>query len=126
MAYVSTEQMKEIRKELKALCPSKEGWKLSVTRRHYSTVCVAIMKSPISFDVHERGYETINHHWYKDHGYTEVQQAVFGCILKAIYKGFGGENYDRNAGDMGADYCDCNYYIDLQIGKFDKPCVFVD
>ena len=47
MAYITTEQVKEIRTELKALLPSKQGFKISVTRRDYSCLEVVILEAPI-------------------------------------------------------------------------------
>lgn len=30
-------------------------------------------------------------------------------------------NYNRNAGDMGADYPDWNFFVHILIGSYDKP-----
>ena len=121
MAYLSTEQVKAVRNELKSLMPTKDGWKLSVTREHYSTVRVAIMKSPLNFGT---THKQLNH--FYPESYENNLSNVIKCMMSSINKGVGYTNYDRNAGDMGADYSDCNYYINIHIGKWDKECEYID
>lgn len=44
MGYIETEKVAEIRKKVRAEFPA---FKISVTRDHYSTVNVRIMKGPV-------------------------------------------------------------------------------
>lgn len=120
MAYISTEKVKEVRKELKTIFNKKEGFKLSVTRYHYSQVCVNIMESPIDFTgvyINEYNYET-------SEDLTDTQKAIIGVILKNIDR-VCGASYNRNAGDLSADYPDYNYTVSLTVGKWDKPFQFI-
>lgn len=123
MAYVSTEKIKEIRNTIKNVLTSKDGFKVSVSRASCGSIQIALMKSPIEFP---NDYEQINHYWYKnDDDYTPAAKGVISVILEQIEKVMG-QNVNRNANDPGADYCDMDYYLNLQIGKYDKPCQFVN
>ena len=43
MAYITKDEVKVIRNNLKKAFPAKQGWKFSVVCEHYSSVRVAIM-----------------------------------------------------------------------------------
>lgn len=118
MAYIETEKVKEIRTAIKETF-AKDGFKFSVTRRHHSEVVVVCMQSPIEFSTNKGGVN----HYYLDRIENDNERSVFSIVNKIITKVTGG-SYNRNAGDPGADY-DCNFYIDMQIGKFDNPCKFI-
>lgn len=120
MAYISTEEVKEIRNNIKKLFPSKEGWKLSVTRRHHSEVSVIFLEAPINLDPKGLGHYQINDMWIEEHyseeptlkeAFTKAKNAITNVKV----------NEDRNFGDMGADYANYNYFIDLAVGKWNKP-----
>ena len=122
MSYVSTEQVKEVRNLIKKVMPVKDGFKFSVTREHYSTVKVAIMKSPIEFP---KGYDQVNHFYFnRSESYSAAAKGVLSVVMEQINKVMG-SNTDRNAGDMSADYSDFNYHVNLHVGKWDKDCEFV-
>lgn len=120
MGYLSTEQVKAIRNEIKNVLTPKDGFKISVTRDSYYGVNVNIMVSPIKFD---KDYKSINH-YYLDRIEDKNERTVFELINKAIIRAVG-ISYDRNYGDPGADYCDYNYYKSFYIGRWDKPCQFI-
>ena len=113
MAYISSETIAKMRKELKVLFPTKAGWKLSVTKEHYSTVNVSIMEAPIKFD--NTKHRSLSTRWEEQKELIEVIEK----INKVISSG----SYNRNANDPGADYCDYNYYSDIFMGKWNKPYV---
>ena len=113
MGYISKEEITKMRNELKEAFPTKQGWKLSVTREHYSTVKVAIMSAPIEI-------ENTKHRSL--HSNFETQKELI-IVIEKINKIIASGSYNRNAGDMGADYCDYNYYTDIFIGKWDKPYI---
>lgn len=109
MPYISTDKVKEFRNEIKKL-----GGKISVTRRHHSTVCVNILEHNFSLDK-DRGHESINHYYIKDHwGETEWYD-----LLKRIHEIVGS---DVETIIEDGDYGNVpNYYIDIEIGKWDRP-----
>ena len=120
MAYLSKEQVKEIRTEINKVLTSKDGFKISVTRSHYSGVNVNVMQSPILFSVAEK---QINE-FYISKMEDKNERLIFELIDKAVGRAVG-DCYDRNAGDMGADYSDYNFYKNYSIGRWDKDCKFI-
>lgn len=111
MPYISSEEVKSMREELKKAFPE---YKLSVTRRHMSTVVVAIMEGPMEF---EKGHFPVNQYYiqytYKD---QPEMKALFQKIMDVIQ---GKKKVEIVSPDT--DYGDWpNYYIDLSVGKWDK------
>ena len=114
MAYISTEQVKSIRDQIKAAYPN---YKWSVSRRDHSTVVIVLQESDLPFDnVHEQ----INPYWFKESEKLNTKtKLIFQHVLficNSVER-----CYDRNAGDPYADYGDSTYFIDLEIGKWDQP-----
>lgn len=110
MGYISTEQVAEIRAEIKKVLTSKDGFKLSIKRFHYSQVCVTLLKSGIEVNTPNG---SVNH-YYLERIECKNTRTIFELIHKAITRVTGG-SYNRNANDPGADYADCNFYIDYSI-----------
>lgn len=117
MPYISTEKVREIRKELKAALPE---FKLSVAKRHSSTVVVSIMSGPLEYPgvlnpERKRDYMQINVYWYTQHyeGLPEWQE-VFKKISDIATKE---QTTLVEDGDYGTVP---TYYFDLNIGKWDK------
>jgi hypothetical protein len=124
MAYISTEEVKEIRTEINKLFPKKDGWKISITRSHSSSVNVSIMESKLDLDPENKGDYGVNEYYINEH-YNEfpVLLETFNKIKDAIN---GVKQYeDRNAGDMSADYGDSNFFYNIAVGKWDKNFVKV-
>lgn len=134
MAYIEKERVAEIRAELKKLFPT---FKFSVTRQNYSEVNVKILKGDINFFDDAMRPDGIDHFgdsrkltdYAKVNRYTSVNefhiegnwegeaQKMLLKVKEIICKG----NYNRNAGDMGADYPDWNFFTRISIGSYDKP-----
>lgn len=114
MAYIATNEVKEIRNNLKKKFTAKDGWKFSVVREHYSSVRVAIMQSPKEYGF--EGNKSVNHFYIKD-TYTGKQEEA----LTEIYKIVSANHWDES--DIMSDYFNCSFYITIQIGKWDKDCV---
>jgi len=132
MAYISTEEVAAIRKELKAQLPQ---YKFSVTKHHHSSVTVAFMKGPAFAEFQSRdrytgefkddvieGHEQLNHHWAMDF-YGEENGALIKkveeIIKSAPAKAGGREWYDKS--DAMTDYFDTAFYMSIHVGKWDKP-----
>ena len=99
MAYISTEQVKSIRDQIKAAYPN---YKWSVSRRDHSTVVIVLQESDLPFDnVHEQ----INPYWFKESEKLNTKtKLIFQHVLficNSVER-----CYDRNAGDQYADYGD--------------------
>ena len=132
MAYISTEEVAAIRKELKKELPE---YKFSVTKHHHSSVTVAFMKGPAFAEFQSRdrytgefkddvieGHEQLNHYWAMDF-YGEKNGALIKKVEKIIktapVKAGGREWYDKS--DAMTDYFDTAYYMNIHVGKWDKP-----
>ena len=116
MAYIDKETVKEIRTKINETF-RKDGFKFSVRREHYSTVEISLMESPLSL---HKAYDQLNP-YYLDNLENDNVKVIFKLIDTIVDKITGGQ-VDRNAGDMGADYSDCNFYKSYNIGKWNKEC----
>ena len=117
MAYITTEKVKEMRDKLKELFPAKKGWKLSITREHYSGVNCSILTAPFELRLDTtRTNESVNHYYVKEH-YNDnpASKEALLSILQVLNT----NNYNNS--DAQSDYFDVGHYVSLSIGKWDKP-----
>ncbi len=105
MPYISTEHVANIRKELKNEFPEI---KFSIRRENYSSVNVHIMESPYKFS---KNYEQINHFYTENHENQELLKKITGIVIRDQKEVV----YDSDYGSVP------NYYLNLQVGKWDKP-----
>lgn len=127
---VTAEATRAIKKELKALYPSL---KFSVSMRDYSVVNVILKEGDIDFKEYktkegEKYYEDDTRDYFNvndfhiDSHWNGLARKLFKDILQIIYK-YCGTNYDRNAGDLSADYPNWNYFIKASVGSWGEPYV---
>ena len=132
MAYISTNEIKEIRKSLKE--KFGKNIKFSVTRDHYTGVRISLMEGVIDFfdgsmDMTDKysgrvqkfdGYAQINHYHTHFYGaYTELFNKISEIAHTAPGLA-GGKSYYCNDDTM-TDYFDRAYYVSINVGKWDKP-----
>jgi hypothetical protein len=135
MAFITKEEVKTIREEIKKAFPAKEGWKFSIRGGNSSSLDVAIVAAPIDFVIYDfdgyshdpevprSAYEakarnmtkvqkkgSVNRYHYQDQ-YTPETVKVHEKIIKICNR----KNYDNS--DIQSDYFDCGYYFNLRIGK---------
>ncbi len=123
MAYISTEEVKVIREDLKKEFSSKDGWKFSIVRDHYSSLSVSILEAPfdlidddkISEESKARKNFTIGSHG-KGYKYSEIYEKIWSICNK--------KNFDHS--DSMTDYFHLGFYFDLSVGKWDKPFKMVE
>ncbi len=113
MAYVSKEKMKQVREDLKKEFPTKQGWKFSIKKRDYAVVDVAIMKSPFDF---ETEYMQLNQYCLEE-DFSGEKRKELEKVLDIINEG----NFDKS--DVMTDYFHVGFYINLSIGRWDKPYI---
>lgn len=116
MAYISTEKAAQIRKRLKEEFPEIK-FSVALGSGKYS-LYVSILKSPYEFrpvDDEHREYVDVNQYWIDSErfGYRNVD------ILKRIIAICNDGNWDRS--DVMTDYFDVGWYLNLYIGRWDKP-----
>lgn len=136
MAYISTNEVKEVRKALKE--KFGKNIKFSVTRDHYSSIRVSIMEGVMDFyndgdmdhtdkyngKVHKfDGHTQVNH--YHTHFYGKFA-SLFDDIKSVCHtapaNAEGGREYYDNS-DAMIDYFDTAFYVSINVGKWDKPYI---
>ena len=134
MAHMNQEKKARLAPAIKAIC-KKYGVKASIAVRHHSTLVLNIKSGPIDFirnfnDLAQvrwrepwaftpaKNYIDVNPYWYQEH-FEGVALAFLSELIPAMNDG----NHDRS--DIQTDYFDVGWYIDVNIGKWDKPYEFV-
>jgi hypothetical protein len=112
MPHISTERVKEIRNQLKKEFPDV---KFSVTRKHYSSVRIAILRSKFDFDLEGRSYLSINPYYVRKHWPIKEQADFLQRIVDVASTGNEIESVDGDYGNIPT------FYYDVLIGEFDKP-----
>ena len=133
MAFISAEDVKHIRNELKKELPQ---YKFSVVRDHHSSVTISLMKGP-AFKDHEYfdryaqetkvgnlsdgEHHQINQHWLEEFYGKENAKILdkIHVIAKTAPAKNGGKVW-YNDSDAMIDYLDIAYYILIKGGKFNK------
>jgi len=113
MAYITTEEVKEIRNKLKAKFP---GVKFSIVREHYSTVRCCIMVSPFEF---ENPHMSLNHYpmWLKDHHKGKPYLNFLVAVAEILMENEKTVSHDADYGSIP------NFYVTLQVGQWNNPHV---
>lgn len=112
MTYISQEKKKELAPGIKAVL-KKYKMKGTIATRHYSTLIVNIKSGPIDFDL-EKGYTQVNT-YHIEKNYEGIAKQFLLELKKAMMIG----NWDNS--DLHSDYFYVGWYIDINIGKYDKP-----
>ncbi len=123
MAYMNQERKKVIAAELKKVIPS--AWKYSLGVSHHSTIVLNITAAPVDLlegfrDDYSRKnrYAQVNE-YYLDKNFDGKILKIMQDIKKALNAG----NHDNS--DVQTDYFDVGWYIDINIGKWNKPFTIV-
>ena len=136
MAYVNQEMKSKIAAAIKPIL-AKYGVKGSLSVRNHMAIVLTVKSGKIDFignsnrvcgnshyqvargfTPNTSGYATVNKYWYQDH-YDGVAKAFIAEAITALQSAGW---YDRS--DAQVDYFDTAYYIDINIGRWDKPYVF--
>lgn len=135
MAYMSQEKKAKIAPQIKALL-KKYNLKGSLRVRNHSTIVLTISTGEIDFienfietetnpygRMNESAVEFLrkgqcidtNPYWYHEH-FSGVAKECLEELFSALYSA---DWYDNS--DAMTDYFDTAYYVDIQIGKWNKP-----
>ena len=137
MGYISASDVAIIRKKLKEEF-GPMGYKFSVVNRN-GNVDVSIMQSPKKFYPVEaelrmlredeiayiraainKGEYQLNPYYLERYENSDDLKAMLDIILN------GSNNKYYNNSDSMVDYFDVAFYYSLDVGKWDKPCVYVE
>ena len=126
MAYMNQVKKQLIAAALKPVIPASWKWSLSV--RSHMTICLTISSAPddllamVQRVGGERArpapltYARLNTHHPESFADGEMLE-TFRQIVAALNAG----NHDRS--DIMTDYFDVGHYVDLQLGRWDRPFV---
>ena len=140
MAYMNQDKKKAIAPQIKAVL-AKYGVKASIGVNNYSTLVVNIKSGALDFisaaNKHnqqyaertgQRAYEVkdhygVNPYWEVEHmnniGETKIANFFKELIAAMNGKGSGFGNHDNS--DIMTDYFDVGWYLDINVGKYNKP-----
>jgi hypothetical protein len=129
MAYISAQDVKAIRTELKQKFPK---WKFAVRKGSGSlSVDVNIMQGTESFDdqFHNgRRYAQVNQYWIADHFKDSSERQAIEMINEIMHNApgrAGGKQYFDES-DAMTDYFHTAFYTHLSIGKWDQDYACVE
>lgn len=135
MAYMSQEKKAKIAPQIKLLL-KKYNLKGSLRVRNHSTIVLTLSAGKIDFienfiqndnPLYNRMSEDsinrlrkdpcldVNPYWYHEH-FSGVAKNCLKELFGALYSA---DWYDNS--DIMTDYFDTAYYVDIHIGKWDKP-----
>ena len=134
MAYMSPEKKAKIAPKIKAIL-AKYKVKGSLAVRNHMTLCLNLKSGSIDFIANSNkvcsnthyqvasgfkpstsGYDQVNPYHFKDH-YDGKALAFMQEVFAAMNDG----NHDRS--DIQSDYFDVGWYVDVNIGKWDKQYI---
>ena len=122
MAYISQEQKKAIEPKIKEI-NKKYGIKARLGIRHHSSLVLNISSGKIDFiknynenttDSQKEESIQVNQYYFKEHFSGEARD-----YLREVIEVMNTDNYDNS--DSQTDYFDVGHYIDVNVGKWDKP-----
>lgn len=123
MAYISADDVKAIRTELKQAFP---GWKFAVRKGSGSlSVDVTILQGTARFDGNTNSQ--VNPYWIEQHWKDEQDRAVLTKINEIMHNApgrAGGKVYFDHS-DVQSDYFHTAFYTHLSIGEWNKPYALV-
>lgn len=110
MAYISQTEKAEIAPVVKSLL-KKYGMKGSLSIRHHSTLVLTLTSGNINF-----GDATdVNVYYINEHFKGKAKE----FLTKMVSALKGKDWYDRS--DIQTDYFDTKHYVNIKVGKWDKP-----
>ena len=116
MAYMNQTKKKEIEPKVKEIL-KKYGMKGRLGVRHHSTLVLNITQGVIDFDL-PRGSCQVNT-YHVERQWDGVAKDFLMELVSAMNIG----NHDNS--DIMTDYFDVGFYININIGQWDKPYVLV-
>lgn len=135
MAYISQDDKANINAALKPIL-KKYGVKGSLSIRNHSTIVLTLKSGVIDFIANSNrvcsashyqvsqgfkpntsGYAQVNIYWYQEHYDGKAKAFIKEALMALKSAGW----YDES--DAMTDYFNVKYYIDINIGRWDKPYI---
>ena len=124
MAYISLQDKKDLAPGIKAVL-KKYGMKGTISIRHHMTLAVTVQSGAIDLEPFFRKDKALvpSRHIDVNVYHLEWYSGTLRMILEDLVKAMIGTKwYDKS--DAMVDYFDTAYYIDINLGKWDKDYVF--
>ena len=131
MAYMSQEKKAKIAPKIKAIL-AKYKVKGSLAVRHHSTLVLNLKSGSIDFIANSNkvcgndhyqvsrgfrpntgGYDQVNPYHFKDH-----YDGVALDFMREVFHAMNDGNWDKS--DIQSDYFNVGWYVDVNVGKWDK------
>lgn len=133
MAYVDQTKKAKIAATLKTIMP--KGWKYSLAVENHSTIRLTIAQAPVNLLAEMARVHNTKHHLVAQHceakqtdhsgvNHYYLDDAFDGDLLvlfKKIVAALNTDNFDKS--DIMTDYFHVGHYVDIQIGRWNKPFV---
>jgi hypothetical protein len=119
MAYVSQQMKAELAPTIKTIL-KKYGIKGSIAVQNHSTLVLNIKSGKIDFakdSTSDNFNYQVNTYWVHEH-YTGKAKKFLAEVIAAMK---GPKFFDHS--DSMTDYFHCSHYIDINLGKWNKPYV---
>ncbi len=110
MAYITTNQVKEIRKKINENFSTKDGWKFSIRNENSMAVRIVVKSAPVNYLAKYRN------------GYSVIPKNQDCVNLQRIWNIANAGNWDNS--DSMTDYFDVGWYVNLYIGNWEQPFEF--
>jgi hypothetical protein len=121
MAYISADDVKAIRTELKQAFPN---WKFGVRKGSGSlSVDVSILQGTVDFSENlHNGYTQVNQYWINDHWTSLEARVALNKINEIMHNapGRAGGRVYFDESDAMTDYFHTAFYTHLSIGQWNK------
>lgn len=125
MAYVSQEMKAKLAPAVKDVL-KKYNLKGSLAVNNHSTLALTITGGKLNFfedyagrDEADRGYIQVNHYWIQNNFNGEAA----ACLTELVDAMKGPDFFDNS--DPQADYFNVSHYLNIQIGKWNRPYALV-
>ena len=122
MAYASADLKAKLEPQIKALA-KQYGIKATMARKHTSTIVLNIQKGSIDFINEQKEDWNADKHYTTVYHKNVVRQFKEGTkaleFMKKAVAIIDQDNHDNS--NIMVDYFDVGYYVDINIGKWDKP-----
>lgn len=113
MAYMNQDRKAVIAAAIKPVL-AKYGVKGSLSVRNHSTICLTVTSGVIDFGE----VRSVNVYWIERHHQGVVRDFLLEALAALRSAGW----YDRS--DAMTDYFDTAYYVDISIGRWNKPYIW--
>lgn len=134
MAYVSQELKAKLAPRIRAIC-KRYGIRATLAVRNHSTLVLNVRQGAIDFVGSynsiaknrdtllgparlAENYIDVNPYWYRDHFEGRALQ-----FLSEVFAVMNDGNHDRS--DIQTDYFDVGWFVDVNIGRWDRPYALV-